>query len=339
MCYKIDGVKEYNTIMFISDKSDLNVDSTLLSEFKVASLLEEIEGSKGATLNRIVSFDLDDFFYEIGHYNQNYLTTEKSSLIIQVPYEYAISDIYYLYDVSNAVVINNENDKNNPNSADNYFVSFNNPNYNNMFKENKIKHKNIDVNGIVIVYDESKFVAPDRNIVSKTIKISTANGATFTDDGKGNIVDDKTGAIVGSVDYKTATFILDKSYIPENSSISYKYTILNITNIILSNKDLFDTVLQQYLLGDFIWKTSDSKLIAYLQNLINTLYNNSGLISSGVWSDKLSLFVAKYKSNSDSLSSIIFDDDVVDKNTEELMLSEYKLITNLDPNEELFNEW
>lgn len=36
----------------------------------------------------------------------------------------------------------------------------------------------------------------------------------------------------------------------------------------------------------------------------------------------------------------VFDDDVIDINTEISMINEYKLTyVGLDPNEELFNEW
>lgn len=253
VCYRIDSVQEYDTVMFVADTKYMEVEDNVTSpKFTVASLLSEIQGTKGATLNRIVDFDLNGFFYELGPYNRNYLSAKKTSLIIQVPYDFAVGDYFYLYDVSNSVQINPKNNAD-ENNQDNFFVAFSNENFDSMFLKYALK-------------DISKLV--------------------------------------------------DK--------------ILN------SEKDKLSESLQQYLFGDFIWRTSDSKLIAYVQNLVNSLYGNSQLVSNGVWSDALSSLITKYKTNTEST---FFDDDVIDKATEEAMLAEYKLNTGLDPNEELFNQW
>ena len=247
VCYRIKNIQEYDTVMFLANLNDIPSDTKI----KVASLLTDIEGSKGATLNRVVETTIDNFFYELGPYNQNYLSTKYSSLIIQIPYEYAVEDSFYLYDVSNLVSINNSNNPD-PNNQDNFFVAFSNPNFNEMFI--KFNIKNVD------------------RVVKK----------------------------------------------------------------ILSSGRGLSTELIQYLLGDFIWKTSDSKLIAYAQNLINTLFTNAQLKPNGVWSNELSELVIRYKTGS---PTEMFNDDVIDKSVEESMLNQYKLIYNLDPNEELFNEW
>lgn len=254
VCYYIDSLKAFDTVMFFANKAAMGFeDGEEMPKFKVASLLTELRGSKGATLNRIVEFDLDNFFYELGPYARTYLSTEKSALIIQVPYEYASDDFYYLYDVSTSVQINNKNNAD-ENHQDNYFVAFNNENFENMFLRYKLKNRD------------------------------------------------------------------------------------SIINAVINHNTEFSLIYEQYILGNFIWKTSDSKLIAYAQNLINTLFGNTQLISNGVWSDDLSVLVSRYKTNSNTTFSI-FDDDVIDISTEINMINDYKLIFNLDPNEELFNEW
>lgn len=253
VCYLVTDMKEYDTLMFLADKKKMEIEGLALPKYKVASLLTELRGTKGATLNRIAEFDLDNFFYEIGPYNQNYLSAEKSSVVIQVPYEYALGEYYYLYDVSNSVHINNQNNTQNPNALENFFVAFNDENFDSKFTKYKLKDK-------------------------------------------------------------------------------YK-----IANKIFSSSETLDTTLQQYLFGDFIWKTSDSKLIAFAQNLVNYLFGNSQLIPNGVWSDELSALVTRYKTGSET--SLLLDDDVIDMITEEAMVNEFKNITGLDPNEELFNEW
>lgn len=253
VCYRIKGIKQYDTAMFLYDEEKMNLDKDEPTpKFIVASLLDELEGSKGATLNRIVEFELDNFFYEIGPYARNYLTAQDSSIIIQVPWELAVGEYYYLFDVTNAINIAHNNNAD-ANHQDNYFVAFNNPNYDNMFTKYKLKDKNA---------------------------------------------------------------LIDK--------------------IIGDNNELNDTLVQ-FLLGDFIWKTSDSKLIAFAQNLVNALFINSQLVPNGVWDDNMSLLVTRYKTGSGNSS--IFDDDVIDKETEIAMTSEYKTTLRLDPNEELFNEW
>lgn len=253
VCYRIKGIQQYDTAMFLynEEKMGLNKDEPT-PVFTVASLLNELEGSKGATLNRIVDFELDNFFYEIGPYARNYLTAKNSSIIIQVPWELAVGDYYYLFDVTNAVTISHNNNAD-ENHKDNYFVTFNNPNFDNMFTKYKLKNKQV---------------------------------------------------------------LIDK---------------------IINNEDTLNDTLIRFLFGDFIWKTSDSKLIAYAQNLINALFTNSQLTPNGVWDDNMSLLVTRYKNNSDDTS--IFDDDVIDKITEIAMTSEYRNVQRLDPNEELFNEW
>lgn len=253
VCFRVKGIRQYDTAMFLynEDKMNLNKDEPT-PIFTVASLLNELEGSKGATLNRIVDFELDNFFYEIGPYTRNYLTAQESSIIIQVPWELAVGEYFYLFDVTNAVKIANNNNVD-ANHQDNYFVTFNNPNFDNMFTKYKLKDKKA---------------------------------------------------------------LVDK---------------------IINDEETLNDTLIRFLLGDFIWKTSDSKLIAFAQNLINALFVNSQLTPNGVWSDNVSNLVARYKTNSGDSS--IFDDDVIDKQTEIAMLSEYKIIQKLDPNEELWNEW
>ncbi len=246
ICYKINGVHEYNTIMFL-------INEVLMIEGKItfASLLEDIEGTKGATLNRIVEVDPKNALYELGPYAQNYLTTENASLIIQVPYEFAISEALYVFDVSRAVQINPKNNPKDPNDFVNWYVTFDDPNYKNKFIFNTLNEKTIE----------------------KIINTST---------------------------------------------------------------DILDSTLSQYILGDFIWKTSDSKLIAYAQNLINALFPNAVLTSDGIWKDSLSEYITKFKETYGINS--LFDDDVIDKTTEELMTTMYKRTFNRDFNE-LFNQW
>ena len=247
-CYRIPNIKEYSTMLFLYDNS---VELPTDKQFSVATLLNELESNKGATLNRIVDFDLTDFFYEVGPYSQNYISAEKSSLIIQVPYELTGYDNYYhLYDVSSSVKIDNENVKDEPNNKNNFFVSFENENFDKMFTRYDLKNRE-------------------------------------------ELIED-----------------------------------------ILNENNDFDLVLFQYLLGDFIWKTSDSKLIAYAQNLINIAYNKS-FMSNGVWSDSFGSIIRMYKK-----SKGLNVDDVLDKETEEYLLADFRLkMPNSDPNEVLFNEW
>ena len=253
VCYRITNIKEYDTIMFLVNKNIMDIEDDIeLPKYKVASLLQEIEGSKGATLNRVVEFDLNNFFYELGPYVRNYLSTENSSLIIQVPWQYAVEDYYRVFDVSNLVNIGHNNNTD-PNNQDNYFISFTNPFFNEMFT---------------------------------------------------------------------------------------KFDISNLSNFVdlLLSEDYFNDTLIQYLLGDFIWITSDSKLIAYAQNLMNKLYTNTNITINGVWSNELSDLVTKYKIG---LSSVLsFSDDVIDKQTENYMIQAFKqMYPNVDPNEKLFKEW
>lgn len=250
VCFRFSSLKEYDTIMFLVNKSEVN--NTNGEKITFATLLTELEGSKGATLNRIVEFDLgDNAFYELGRYAQNYLTAEKSDLIIQIPYDYVIDDYFYLYDVTNIVRINNKNNEENLNSIDNYFVNFNNDNFNSMF----IKYN-----------------------------------------------------------------LQDKESIEDN---------------ITKEAEQFNLSLLQYLLGDFIWKTADSKLIAYAQNLINAVLD-SNLTSNGVWSEELSNLITNYKKQKDTL----YIDDVLDKKTEEYLLNDFiKINPDVDSNLVLFNEW
>lgn len=246
LCYRITGVEEYDTIMFL-------INEALAIEGKItfASLLTELEGTKGATLNRIIETDPKNALYEIGPYSQNYLSSENASLIIQIPYDYAISEALYVFDVGNSVLINPKNDPNDPNNSINWYVAFDDPDYDNKFIFNYL----------------------NKDIIEK---------------------------------------------------------------IINSNTDILDTTLSQYIFGDFIWKTSDSKLIAYAQNLINSLFPSAVLTPDGIWTDSLSDYIRKFKSEYGINS--LFDDDVIDKSTEELMTTLYKRTYNLDPNN-LFNEW
>ena len=253
VCFRVKGIKQYDTAMFLYNEGKMNLDKDEPTPvFTVASLLSELEGSKGATLNRIVDFELDNFFYEVGPYARSYLTAQESSIIIQVPWELAVGEYFYLFDVTNAVKIASNNNAD-ANHQDNYFVAFNNPNFDNMFTKYKLKDKKV---------------------------------------------------------------LIDK---------------------IINDEETLNDTLIRFLFGDFIWRTSDSKLIAFAQNLINALFVNSQLIPNGVWDDSMSNLVARYKTNSGDSS--IFDDDVIDKQTEIAMLSEYKIIQRLDPNEELWNEW
>lgn len=93
----------------------------------------------------------------------------------------------------------------------------------------------------------------------------------------------------------------------------------------------------QYALGDFIWKTADSKLIAYTQNLINSLYPTANILVNGIWSEKLSNYIIKFKQVNRG-ASVLFYDDVLDKLTEEAMTTQYVKTFNRDFNE-LFTEW
>lgn len=260
VCYKIDKVNSFDTIMFIADKASMEIEG-LNVDITVASLLNELKSSRSAILSRLVTLkDVENFFYELGSYANSYLSTEDTSLIIQVPYDYAISEYYYVFNVSNSVIINNKNDTTNPNSQDNYFVSFDNPNFSNMFIKNDLH--------------------------------------------------DKTSDMLNS--------LVDR---------------------IISQKDKLDDTTIQYILGDFIWKTSDSKLIAYAQNLINAIDNNANLIPNGIWSEDLSKYIKKSKST-DNENISLFDDDVLDKNTENILVSKFnEKYKDIDYNEQLFNEW
>lgn len=253
VCYRITSVREYDTIMFLADRASMIVeDGEELGKYTVATLMNELEGSKGATLNRIVEFDLDNFFYELGPYARNYLSTEQSTLIIQVPYKYAVGEYYRVFDVSNAIQIQSKNNVD-ENHQDNYFVAFNDPDFEGKFIKYNMK---------------DRFKVADR---------------------------------------------------------------------IFSMGDSFITTLIQYVLGDFIWRTTDSKIIGYAQNLLNTLYGNALLNPNGVWSSDMSELVTRYKTN---FTDTLFDDDVINKETEEAMLTDYRIrYPDLDANEELFNRW
>lgn len=250
VCYKINDIQEYNTVLFLINNA-LEIEGNL----KIASLLGQLKGSKGATLNRIVEFEPTNVYYELGPYNQNYLSATESSLIIQVPYEYSISEQLYVFDVSGSVTINNENNKEDPNDESNFFV--------------KLGDENINTKLL-------------QNLISENV----------------------------------------------------------IQSIVNNSSDILDTSISQYLLGNFIWKTADYKLISYLQNLVKTIFSDeqTGIITDGCWSDKLSKYVRKFKQ--ENVATAVFDDDVVDKATEELMLFKFKsLNTGLDPNIYLFKEW
>lgn len=251
ICYKIDGVRQYNTIMFLLDK-DLNMEGNIT----FASLLTKLVGTKGATLNRIAQVEPKNAFYELGPYNQNYLTAVDSSLIIQVPYDYAVSEMMFVYDVSGSVLINEENNIADPNHIDNFYVAFDDENY-----DSKFIYNNVSKDVIERVIEEDKF-------------------------------------------------------------------------------NILDTAVGQYILGDFIWRTSDYKLISYAQNLTKALFDGeyTGIITDGVWSDKLSSYIKKYKDEHNIVA--IFDDDVIDMTTEQIMLFDYKRKNSgSDPNVDLFKEW
>lgn len=251
ICYKIDGVRQYNTIMFLLDK-DLQIEGNIT----FASLLTKLVGTKGATLNRIAEVEPKNAFYELGPYNQNYLTATDSSLIIQVPYEYAVSEMMFVYDVSGSVLINSENDIEDPNNAVNFYVAFDDEYYDDKFIYNSVSKTTIEQ-----MIEEDKF-------------------------------------------------------------------------------NILDTTVGQYVLGNFIWKTSDYKLISYAQNLIKALYNNrnTGIVTNGVWSDVLSTYIKNYKAKNNIVA--VFDDDVIDITTEQIMIFDYKR-NNIgsDPNVNLFKEW
>lgn len=261
VCYRITNIREFDTIMFLVDKEAIL--DTLTEEekekfkwpkIKVATLLTEIEGSKGATLNRIVECDMQNFFYELGPYLRNYLSAERSSLIIEIPYEWAVGDFFRVYDVSNSVKINNQNNPDDENDIVNFWVPFNDPDFANKFTKYGLK-------------------SPD-------------------------IVEDR----------------------------------------VLHHASDLDTRLIQYLLGDFIWKTTDSKIIGYAQHLVDKIYGSELILSNGIWTDDMSRLVNQYKKG-DELS-LFDDDDVLDKDTESSMISEYKRrFIGKDPNEELFNYW
>lgn len=255
VCYRLDSISEYNTIMFLIN----NVDNVDISDITFATLLIDIEGSKGATLNRIIKTTAENAFYELGPYNQNYLSTYVSSLIIQVPYSIAMQyeNLFYVFDVSNSVQINNKNNAEDLNSSDNWYVSFTDANYSTKFIKNTIN--------------------------------------------------------------------LDK-----------------IPLILQSQEELLDKILIRYVLGDFIWLTSDSKLIAYAQNLINAYAQEKITVSDGVWNDNLSNYIKNFKSKSNIVT--LFDDDVLDIITEELIVTLYKnrehnrYNVDVDTNK-FFNEW
>lgn len=253
VCYRIPGVRQYNTIMFLKDKDLVFEDG---SKIVFASLLNKLQGSKGATLNRIAEVDPVSAFYELGPYNQNYLTATDSSLIIQVPYQYAVSDMLFVYDVTGMIQINNQNNPEDPNAVENFYLPF----------------------------DDEDF---DSKVIFNTVAKDNMQQIVETD----------------------------------------KFNIL-------------DTVVGQYLLGNFIWKTSDFKLISYAQNLIRAMYNDeyTGIVVDGVWSDLLSDYIRRYKRENNIQA--VFDDDVLDKTTERLMLFEYgRRNYGSDPNVDLFKEW
>lgn len=300
LCYKIN-IREYQTILFLIDDTFEFSDNT---EITVASLLTELEGTKGATLNRVKTIIPQSFFYEIGPYNDNYVSTEKSSIIIQIPYNYAVSSIYNVYDVTAAVKI-----------LDDWFVSLDDYN---------IIDKNVNSN---------KFILTANEIKPFTIFIEDSNKElrlNVHDDGKGNLIDD-SNIIVGSIDYSKANFALNLDNIVYPLTVKYtslykfNYNLINTINMFDSENIIKDDIIR-YVLGDFIWKTSEAKLIKYAENLINAVIEGN----INFWS-KVKTFKQQYKTSS-------VEDDCIDIYTEQQLRYLYKQLFNKDPNL-LFNEW
>ena len=322
VCYKIDGVYEYDTILFLINTA-LDIEPGV--KFTFASLLNELRGSEGATLNRIVTTDPVNAFYEIGPYSRSYISAEDASLIIQVPYNYTISEALYVFDVGHSVTINNKNDEQDVNAIVNWFVPMNDISFDTEFAS-----------------DVANFAGERPYVIPNSVAI-TNYSVTIIDNGEGDLINADTKTVVGNVVYESAMFNLNKE-IELPIVIRYKASKLsknnvnenNIEKIVNSDMEIFNDAIVQYVLGDFIWKTSDSKLIAYAQNLVNALFPDAMLIANGVWSDELSNYVIKFKKlyNID----VVFDDDVIDKSTEYIMINQYKTAYNKDPNL-LFNEW
>lgn len=131
-------------------------------------------------------------------------------------------------------------------------------------------------------------------------------------------------------------------YVPFDDD-SYEYLYLNrdnATKIINSNTDIFSIRLIQFIFGDFIWKTADSKLIAYIQNLVRSLDMSNLDVSNGIWSDDLEKAITDYKENNASLNNnIVFYDGVVNKDIELTMINSFKLKNNNENPNNLFNQW
>ena len=411
VCYRINDVREKDTILFLINKA-LTFSDT--DEITVASLLTELEGTKGATLNQIKIFKpVDNFYYELGAYKDSYLTASKSSLIIQIPYDKAISDYLYVFDVSNAVIIDNKNNPKKPNADINYAVPFD-LGYNKISSSNVIDYY-IDNNELKQnTYDNDDSI-PDSGYVCYRIDLTKyttiltyaiTNKITLDDNEYitfavltensetklSQIIKTKdTDAYYSNID--SASYIIQVPYskleefntyfnffnvtglfsfndgytytrlyaiTPEKVRYNYldeskiqslvlgklisPYFIENSVNkttidrIINENVDILSDNLVQYILGDFIWKTADYKLITYAQNLINKLYEKANLTPNGVWSDRLSEYIIDFKKNN-SNSDTLYIDDVLDKATEEIMTTMYKrALNNADPNF-LFSEW
>lgn len=267
VCYKIDSVSAYDTILFLVDKENIQQD---ISDMNItfATLLTDLQGSKGSTLNRVVTTTVDNAFYEVGpygtidsHYEENnfpnYLSTTRSSLIIQVPIELASlvdvfndNKLFLTYNLKNSVIINHKNSED-VNNFNNWFQNLSSTDI------SKFTKLNVDLESI-------------NNLIKNS----------------------------GSI--------------------------------------LSDLILKQYCFGDFIWKTSDSKLIVYAQNLVNYIYS-ANLKTNGVWSNELSEYIKQFKK--DYNKDYLINDDVLDKGTEQLMLFKYQQNTGLDSNEYLFKEW
>lgn len=250
ICYAIPNLSLGDNVMFLANLEAMNITQSTNLNVTVTTAVMNDNNYANALLEDRYIVQNDNFYYRIAgeKYNRVY-NNPKRVLILQVPFKYAISSNFYLFNVSNAVKLKQQNQ----------IVLFSYKNFKSYFDQ--FDMKNIDV-------------------LENIIFDSDYNGA-------------------------------------------------------------FETTLLQLLFGDFIWKTSDSKLIAYAQNLVKTTIqeDTSSIKTNGIWTTELSNVVKQFKSKLEPSIATIYNDDVIDKITETALLDVFKKSNDLDPNNVLFNKY
>ena len=333
VCYLIEGIQEFSTVLILFNVLDETILNNSDKTIIIASLLDELRGTQGATLNRIIDNSFTDCFYEVGPYDISYLSTTDVSLVIQVPYDYIVENKVeiYVYDITSAVEINNTNN-NYINHSDNWYIDINNyrDNYTNLIN---------NINESIITTME--------NVELKEYPNDSTLQIVYT----GNSND--TGVVIQEIETQLTTLLNNTpyTYTTRNNIITITDTRFiknNFNSNIITNKnnlsllqDTSDTRLLQYIFGDFIWKTSDAKLIAYAQNLLNLIYPDLRLKSNGIWTDNLGNAIMRYKEENIKENDYTYYvyDDVLDKNTEQVMIDNIKNTNSDFDYNNLFNEW